>query len=488
MYTRTKFTRKRRTHSRKNAKKWKGGMSMFTHMKIFIVHYKKLVDRKKDIIDQLAKYNLNNYEFVEIDRDELDKHNTIIFNKKMSNPLKAIALSHFHCYREIANKYECALILEDDAIFEENFLKKLSVYLKQLPSDYDMVFIGGCAKLHIEAHNIVNGKHIYEKGHEATSWGGQGASRCTHGYIVNKKCAVKIVDYINKLKVTIDHQIDFWLNTAIKENAFKIYWAEPTLISQGTQIGKMNTSYNTKYEEQYQLLYPPVKKLNGGQHKESILIILLSNEMSPEFKPQITKLKEYVDHLSKRYNVDIAAISSNNDFNNYSDILKFKYTYINTKRQLSKICDFITEKKSILHYDWYVKIRPEIEILDYNMINFKTLPKDSVSARAREYRGPYKSKYSCSVGGEGSYKHIKECYYKNTTELIVLDDNLYVFHKNVIDRGGFTPVEDSNGQNEWLHSTLWTNRNIKLNPIGINMKFSRLKNNNIIYSGNITIL
>ena len=40
-------------------------------MKIFIVHYKKLVHRKAHIIRELNTHNITNYEFIQIDRDEL---------------------------------------------------------------------------------------------------------------------------------------------------------------------------------------------------------------------------------------------------------------------------------------------------------------------------------------------------------------------------------------------------------------------------------
>ena len=231
------------------------------------------------------------------------------------------------------------------------------------------------------------------------------------------------------------------------------------------------------------------KKYKGGSTlKESILIILSSNEMYPEFIPQITSLSKYMEHLSKMYNVEVAGISSKDDFNNYASILNFKYKYISDKPQLSKICAFISDNKSTLNYDWYVKIRPEIELLDYDTINFQNLPKDSISARAREYRGPQTNKHSCSVGGEGSVKNYKNCVRNNEHKKLVLDDNIYIFHKNVIDKGGFEKLDPANNvkqHHEWLHSDIWTARNIKLNKIGINTKFTRKKNNTLIYSGNV---
>ena len=239
--------------------------------------------------------------------------------------------------------------------------------------------------------------------------------------------------------------------------------------------------------------YTLKKKIRGikrkiGGSKESILIILVSNEMYEEFIPKIDALSKYINHLSNKYNVDVAAISSKDDFSKYSTQLTFKYTHINTKPQLSKVCDFFLEYKSMLNYDWYVKIRPEIEILDYDTIDFSKLPKDSINARVRNYRGPYRNKHSCSVGGEGLYKSVKACFYSPHLELIKLDDSLYIFHKNVVDNGGFSPVDDNPTQTEEFHSMVWSSRNIPLNIISINIKFSRKKNgsnSSPIHSGDI---
>ncbi len=220
--------------------------------------------------------------------------------------------------------------------------------------------------------------------------------------------------------------------------------------------------------------------------KESILIILSSHEMNSAFIPQIRELANYIEHLSKTYTVDIAAISSNDDFNNYAEYLDFKYTYINSKKQLSKICDFISKYKHELQYDWYIKIRPEITILDFNTIDFNILDKNAIHARARVYKGPINEKYTCSVGGEGIYSHIKECVYSELAEYTELDDNIYVFNKNIIEKNAFSTLDESANekrQDEWFHSSTWSSRGVTLNVIGINVLHER--NNQKIYSGDM---
>ena len=233
----------------------------------------------------------------------------------------------------------------------------------------------------------------------------------------------------------------------------------------------------------------------SGSSKESILIILSTNEMYPEFKPQIETLRKYIDHLSKTYRVDLAGISSKDDFSNYADALDFKYKYINNKLQMSKICDFVSENRDTLKYDWYLRTRPDEEMMDFNTIDFQTLPKDAVSGRAREYSGPFKGKYSCSVGGEGSFSMVKECRFNEIQTNLILGSDVYVFHKTVIDSGGFsklTQEEENWGpdgnrlrQDEWFFSHILTSRGIKLNIIGINTRFTRKSKGQVIYSGDV---
>ena len=228
-------------------------------------------------------------------------------------------------------------------------------------------------------------------------------------------------------------------------------------------------------------------KKSGGGDKESILIILSSDEMYSEFKPQIESLKKYIIHLSEKYRVDIAAISSKDDFSNYSDILDFKYKYVNTKKQISKLCDFISENKDNLKYDWFFRTRPESEIVNFDTIDFSHLPKDAVSARAREYEGPFMGKHACSVGGEGEYSHIKACHYKKNQEKLTIDDTI-VFHRTVIDKGGFVPVSSDKEtenirQDEWFLTDMLVSRGIPLNIIDIDVKFTRASRGQVRRSG-----
>ena len=212
-------------------------------IKIFIIHYKKLTERKKHILEQFEKHYIVNFEFIEIDRDELHEQNISMFQENYSKSQIAISLSHFFVYKQICEKYDQALIFEDDIILSDNFLNKLKLYITQLPVDYDMLFIGDGCNLHIEPYKIIPKKYIYEKCLYPTSWGGDGAGRCTDSYLMNNKCAKKMCEYINNLPYKINMPIDWWLNIAAREYLFKVYWAEPTIVTQGTQNGIFKSSH-----------------------------------------------------------------------------------------------------------------------------------------------------------------------------------------------------------------------------------------------------
>ena len=166
-----------------------------------------------------------------------------MFQKNYDNAQIAISLSHFYAYKQTSDKYDNALIFEDDVILCDNFIEKLNNYMTELPQNYDMLFIGDGCNLHIEQHKLISNQNIYEKCLYPTSWGGDGAGRCTDSYLVNKECSKTLCEYINNLSYKINLPIDWWLNVAARDNNFKVYLAEPTIVNQGTQNGLFTTSH-----------------------------------------------------------------------------------------------------------------------------------------------------------------------------------------------------------------------------------------------------
>lgn len=212
-----------------------------------------------------------------------------------------------------------------------------------------------------------------------------------------------------------------------------------------------------------------------------LLVIISSHIFDQSCYDNIKILNDYMQ--KNHMEVDYCGISNQNDFYVFEPIITFKYKIINTKKQLCKICDFITDYKSELDYDWYMKIRPDIKLLD-NIV-FDTLSNNAINARARVYNGPLKIKYGMSVNGEGCWKNIGDCNYDDYEHDIVLDDMLYIFHKNIVLQNAFDKIipTPTTIQHEWAHRSVFNSRNIHFNVIGINLYITKYNN----FSGDINI-
>ena len=212
-----------------------------------------------------------------------------------------------------------------------------------------------------------------------------------------------------------------------------------------------------------------------------LLVIIISYDFSKRWRNNIAVLHKYMQQITPNiYYAGICSVSG--DFHNYEDIISFQYKIINPKRQFSKICDFITEYKSELDYDWYIKIRPEVFL--FENIPFHQLSNRTINARARIYNGPRQIIYGSSIGGYGS-QITGFCAYATYEHNITLDDHLFIFHKNVIDQNAFdlciSPNEEPEDEN--MQSTIWKSRSIDFHVIGINMVMQKYN----YYSGNINM-
>ena len=69
--------------------------------------------------------------------------------------------------------------------------------------------------------------------------------------------------------------------------------------------------------------------------------------MNSKYIDNIKILKDFLID----FEVDYCAISSINDFEIYEQVIALQYKIVNTKKQFSKITDFITDTKDDLNYE-----------------------------------------------------------------------------------------------------------------------------------------
>ena len=213
-------------------------------MKILVIHYDKLIERKKHILKQLDNAGLNDFEFVSNHgKEKLTPIEKSKF-KDLTDGEISLMLHHFECYKIISEKYDYAIIFEDDVILGDNFKNKIEKNISDLPEDWDMLFFGEGHGVHIPQYRQSPGVNIYKKMTDLKNkmpGGIDGSTRCADSYIVSKKCAQKLVQVINILQIT-SIPLDHLLNKINHLCKFNIYWAEPTLTIQGSTNGTFNSA------------------------------------------------------------------------------------------------------------------------------------------------------------------------------------------------------------------------------------------------------
>jgi hypothetical protein len=200
-----------------------------------------------------------------------------------------------------------------------------------------------------------------------------------------------------------------------------------------------------------------------------VLVIIISHELNG-LLDNIQILKQFMDQSG--HTVDYAAVSSGTDFSNYEHILPFKYKFTCYYKQLTKICKFIQKFKAELDYDWYIKTRPEIKLLE--PIVFSRMMPGAINARARFYVGNRYIKNGLSI--PSNLPRFIGVVYSSSKEEFVLDDQLYIFDHSIIS-GAYFEGEDSklynSLENEWFHTKYWKTQNTPLNIIGLNLLFTK---------------
>ncbi len=127
----------------------------------FIINLKRCPDKKERMIKRMENYPEIKYEFYEaIDGRELtdeymiqhnfktlDEWNDPFQNRKITKGEIGCSLSHYNVYKKAQeSEHDITLVLEDDAIFVDDFYEKLNELLLSLVTvnnlDYDMCYLG----------------------------------------------------------------------------------------------------------------------------------------------------------------------------------------------------------------------------------------------------------------------------------------------------------------------------------------------------------
>ena len=251
-----------------------------------------------------------------------------------------------------------------------------------------------------------------------------------------------------------------------------------------------------------------------------ILLILSTHEMNMTFIDSVKTIKSnIIDSLTEDGNtVDIFCVSSNNDHDNYKEILgdiKFKITCI--ERQFLKIVQVFKylDNNNIEDYDWYIKVRPDVTVNEkINNQKMDTFNKNAINTRVRFYLGPeINVPFGASFVVNEYWEH--GWSYSETINNITPDDEIYFFHSSIakktfakiqnhelnskrviLDCIPLTPPKKGwmikqnfegeillhglKQQIEFFHRDMFNIRNIPIQPTSLNVTFRGVQSNDLI--------
>lgn len=204
--------------------------------RIYISHYTKLTDRKEYLQKALSFVDNEIRWIEEFDREDLTEDiikkyiaKDVRYPKEMNAPAKngqmnlaeiGCSISHFYAFNEIVEKgFQNAILFEDDIVILPEF-SNLNEYLKEIPSDFDIIHIGDY--LGRKPRGITKGRYIYREG------AGKGGA----SYIVSHRFAERVKDI--KIRRVVDRFLD--------DLHPRIYWLYPPVCIQGTKNGKYKSA------------------------------------------------------------------------------------------------------------------------------------------------------------------------------------------------------------------------------------------------------
>jgi len=167
-------------------------------------------------------------------------------NKRVSNTYKTFgpksaigcAISHMNVWKLfLETEEEYAIIFEDDVVLEDNFNEKLEVALKEVPKDYDILYLGCTGCDNEQQFNIVKftasfwiAPKTFNPHQQITdNIGIPSVAFSTHAYIVSRKGATKLLKYLDG---KLYHHIDFCIQQLVLDNKIESYSTTPRIAYQ----------------------------------------------------------------------------------------------------------------------------------------------------------------------------------------------------------------------------------------------------------------
>lgn len=123
---------------------------------------------------------------------------------------------------------ECLMVTEDDLLFVPGYKNLLQMAVKELPKDWDMIYLG------YESHKPGPNVNSFGRGVKMLEgnkwWGVPHSIWGTHGYVVRGRHTMeKLLEGMAKMEMQVDQQ---WIHLVLPKSGLKYYACHPMLIKQ----------------------------------------------------------------------------------------------------------------------------------------------------------------------------------------------------------------------------------------------------------------
>jgi GR25 family glycosyltransferase involved in LPS biosynthesis len=171
--------------------------------------------------------------------NETIKKNTTYFGRYFATKSTiGIAMAHIKAWKTFLKSGEkYGLIFEDDAVFEDNFKERLDIILNNTPKDVDILYLGciGCNNpINISSIILANtgvlNLNIYKNNDTNNEYVNKSLlSLGLHGYVLSRKGAKKLIQYIEGEIYT---HIDFHIQTLSANKLINSYTLNDLIVYQ----------------------------------------------------------------------------------------------------------------------------------------------------------------------------------------------------------------------------------------------------------------
>ena len=193
---------------------------MINNFKVYVINLKKETKRRENIINELKKQNLIDFEIIEaINGEKIEKSNLdqlISKNNKFINPTNThmnvpeicCALSHINVYKKfLQTDKEYALIFEDDAVFLDEFSEKLQNFvLKNFKYKKQIILLSELWQFFKKPLDVEDDYEIVDVRNAVLA----------HAYFINREAAKSLIAFNYPVKTMPDNFLAFKIYCGIK--------------------------------------------------------------------------------------------------------------------------------------------------------------------------------------------------------------------------------------------------------------------------------